>query len=399
MKLEFYFTLFLCLMLVNCQKNTPQAAFAINQSEPCFAPCSVSFDNQSSKATGYYWDFGDGERSEVYEPTHTYKEPGNYTVTLRAENYGHGDDVFSLTLIVNEVLPDPTAAFTFSPTDCIAPCLVDFTNKSQNANRFEWNFGDGTPKDTIKNPSHSYANPGTYSVSLKAFSQDGRIAIATAQVKINAPIKLPPVAKFDVSTSTCTNSCTINFYNHSTNGPNTYLWDFDDGQTSNQTDPNHFFSTGNYKVTLTASNSAGTSTATKTITVQSSGPSSIKLNYVTIWDLDNLTWGYYDPDGYPDLFVNIYYWSDIQNDWIFEAQTYYYNDISTLPISIDADPDDCWISNLDKNHRVEVLDYDGFNDFELISSGEFIPNDHSNSNINFYYNSNGNLAYTLYLTW
>lgn len=47
----------------------------------------VQFDNQS---VGYdnlvFWDFGDSTTSNLFEPTHTYAEPGTYTVTLVVEN-------------------------------------------------------------------------------------------------------------------------------------------------------------------------------------------------------------------------------------------------------------------------------------------------------------------------
>lgn len=44
---------------------------------------------------------------------------------------------------------------------------VVFTNESSRASRYEWNFGDGTTS-TEKNPEHVYAQPGTYTVTLKA---------------------------------------------------------------------------------------------------------------------------------------------------------------------------------------------------------------------------------------
>ncbi len=49
------------------------------------APLTVAFADLSAPAaeiTTYFWDFGDGETSTAVSPTHTYTQPGAYTVTL-----------------------------------------------------------------------------------------------------------------------------------------------------------------------------------------------------------------------------------------------------------------------------------------------------------------------------
>ena len=49
-----------------------------------------------------YWDFGDGETSDEYNPIHTYAEPGRYLVTLRASiDEGMCDSVWSDSVIVS----------------------------------------------------------------------------------------------------------------------------------------------------------------------------------------------------------------------------------------------------------------------------------------------------------
>jgi len=45
-----------------------------------------SFNNTSSDADSYSWDFGDGNMSTEENPIHTYEETGNYTVILSATN-------------------------------------------------------------------------------------------------------------------------------------------------------------------------------------------------------------------------------------------------------------------------------------------------------------------------
>lgn len=44
------------------------------------------FTNTTTGADSFFWDFGDGQTSEVGSPEHTYSEPGTFTVTLTATN-------------------------------------------------------------------------------------------------------------------------------------------------------------------------------------------------------------------------------------------------------------------------------------------------------------------------
>ncbi|MFA5073121.1 MAG: PKD domain-containing protein [Nitrospirota bacterium] len=63
----------------------------------------------------------------------------------------------------------PTADFTGTPTTGTAPLSVTFTDLStQSPSIWLWNFGDGTPNSTEKNPTHDYSAVGSYTVTLTA---------------------------------------------------------------------------------------------------------------------------------------------------------------------------------------------------------------------------------------
>ncbi len=86
----------------------------------------------------------------------------------------------------DEVAPLAIASFQFevSETDFR---VVNFTNFSQNAVSYSWNFGDGSAASTAENPSHTYATEGTYTVVLTATGGRGDQATKEEQVVITDP--------------------------------------------------------------------------------------------------------------------------------------------------------------------------------------------------------------------
>ena len=52
------------------------------------ASLTVDFENKSSNATSWVWNFGDGTTSSTNNPSHTYATKGSYYVTLKAKNSG-----------------------------------------------------------------------------------------------------------------------------------------------------------------------------------------------------------------------------------------------------------------------------------------------------------------------
>ena len=63
--------------------NRPIARFSYS-AEELQAPANVAFANESERAEQYYWTFGDGDTSTLNEPSHRFRQSGNYTVTLEA---------------------------------------------------------------------------------------------------------------------------------------------------------------------------------------------------------------------------------------------------------------------------------------------------------------------------
>ncbi len=133
---------------------------------------AVTFKNASKNATSYAWDFGDGSKSTEENPTHTYTKDSTYTVKLTATNAGgSAEKTRTVTISLEGTSTQLVANFTFVVDEKTAG-KVTFTNTSEGATSYAWDFGDGnTSKD--ENPAHTYAKNDTYTVKLTATNAGG----------------------------------------------------------------------------------------------------------------------------------------------------------------------------------------------------------------------------------
>jgi len=146
----------------------------------------VKFRNTSKNAIGYAWDFGDGTTSFAFEPEHVYTGAGqNFTVKLTTTNALGCTNTLILTDYI-KVAPELKSIFTVLPGNelSIPNFTFSFRDASLNgAGSWEWNFGDGTVS-TLQNPTHTYANVGDYTITLKVLNKEGCSATSSQAVRI-----------------------------------------------------------------------------------------------------------------------------------------------------------------------------------------------------------------------
>ncbi len=135
-------------------------------------PLNVKFtDTSTGSPTSWYWNFGDGSKSYLQNPTHKYSKVGSYTVSLTVKNAKGSNTVTKTDYII--VITKPVAAFSASPTSGKAPLKVKFTDKSTGTpTKWKWNFGDGTISRE-KNPTHQYTQKGNYKITLTVSNAAG----------------------------------------------------------------------------------------------------------------------------------------------------------------------------------------------------------------------------------
>lgn len=249
----------LCLILIIWTNLTAVGAINVrikaDTTKAC-APAQINFSDSSTSNNGpivyWNWNFGNGGSSLLQHPSRAYPNSGLFTITLKVS-----DGIDTVTRVFPnylEILKGPTAQFSYLElTKCI-PVNVNFTDNSVKGDgkitRWEWDFGDLTPKSNLKNPSHGYLNKGTYSVILKVIDTNG--CQNEAQLK-NIIVVDPPKASFNATNrSDCQPPLSTTFNNLSTGKqPLAYKWYFGDGDSSVAQNPQHTYSSaGVYNVML-----------------------------------------------------------------------------------------------------------------------------------------------------
>ncbi len=235
------------------------------------AALAVAFTNTS---TGDYttcaWTFGDGGTSNACNPPgYTYNTPGAYTVALTVSGSG-GSDTETKNAYITVYTP-VNAQFSGTPTSGGAPLTVTFTNTATgDYATCAWTFGDGGTSSLCVPPSHTYAAPGTYTVTLTVSGLGGA---DTESKSAYITVYAPPVAAFSGAPTAGPAALAVTFTNLSTGDFDTCAWTFGDGGTSSVcAAPQHTYTAaGVYTVTLLVSGPSGTDTHTE-------------VAYITVYD-------------------------------------------------------------------------------------------------------------------
>jgi parallel beta-helix repeat protein len=245
------------------------------------APFEVTFTDTSTGNPQYWsFNFGDGSTSTAKNPVHTYRQPGNYTVTLTVSKL-EGSTFVRNTTVQQDLItvgggPEPvlTANFTAEPLSGSAPLEVTFTDISRGEPDFwSFNFGDGSTS-TAKNPVHTYCQPGNYTVTLTVSKLEGSTFVRNTTVQqdlITVGGGPGPVltANFTAEPLSGSAPLEVTFTDISRGEPDFWSYNFGDGSTSTAKNPVHTYRLpGIYTVNLTVTKLDGSTFIRNTIVNQ-----------------------------------------------------------------------------------------------------------------------------------
>lgn len=261
----------------------PSAEFSASVQQGC-SPLEVDFTDHTL-GTGneqYNWQFGDFDNlsqsagSVYYTFEHAADLADSAQVVLTAVNeFGCEDQAQQLIV----VFPDIKADFSLNQTQGCHPLDVDITNTSTGATAnypYFWYYGDGTSSEVASEHEHRFNNFGhhdqlVFDLSLVALSRYG------CRDSVSVPITVfpKPKANFEVENPTgCSPHLAV--FNDLSDGSNlSYLWNFEQGETSQDTEniqyeyhQPHDGGVGNFVSSLTLTNNFGCShTKEMTVTV------------------------------------------------------------------------------------------------------------------------------------
>lgn len=81
-------------------------------------------------------------------------------------------------------LPAPVSGFEIITPITEVGIPVKFSNLSTNSATYLWDFGDGTDSTSMIAPEHTYLDPGTYTVSLTATTEDNQTSTETKDITV-----------------------------------------------------------------------------------------------------------------------------------------------------------------------------------------------------------------------
>ncbi|MFH1296632.1 MAG: PKD domain-containing protein [Bacteroidota bacterium] len=198
----------------------------------------------------WYWDFGDGQYSNLQDPIHTYAQSGLYNVCLTIQ----GVDSLCYDTYCNVVNVGGQggcqAQFTYYPDSLWSSRIIHFVDLSYgDITSWFWDFGDST-FSTEQNPSHLFPDEGTYYVCLTVIGNNANAICQSTwceEVVVGTGSDCASYFTFQ------NNGLSISLAGHMINGqPAAFYWEFGDGQAGQGQNVIHQYpQSGIYFVTLT----------------------------------------------------------------------------------------------------------------------------------------------------
>jgi PKD repeat protein len=150
-------------------------------------------------AVSWTWNFAGQATSTGSPGKHTFPAIGNYSVTMNSTR--QSGCTYSITKTIPIISP-PKASFSVFLEAGVSPFVVDFTNLSANANRYQWQFGDkNNSLSSAFSPSFTFTDLGDYRVRLTAYNEAGCSDLFEKTIQVVVPKMNAAVSNFRLTKS------------------------------------------------------------------------------------------------------------------------------------------------------------------------------------------------------
>lgn len=244
-------------------KLNAQADFGALNRKGC-SPLTVQFSDLSSGSiVSWSWDLGNGNLSNLKNPSASYTSPGKYTIKLTVTDASGNKYSATKTNFVI-AYKSPAADFTGSPRTICQGESVTFSDQSTVGDtaitKYTWDMNDGTVITTSSKPTHVFKSAGTFPISYSVQDANGCVS----KVSKSAYILVTPKPMADFTTDSaidCRAPSWVTFTDKSKGKGLSGRWTFGDGNHKNLTvggsTRHQYANLGKYNVKLVVRDSNG----------------------------------------------------------------------------------------------------------------------------------------------
>nr|WP_281167346.1 PKD domain-containing protein [Succinimonas amylolytica] len=264
------------IVTVEAANNVPVASFTVASNYLDITATSTSTDQDGpADIVSYAWTSSDGGSATTKDYVHTFVAPGTYTISLVVTDSKGASSVAAIKTVTVEASNNvPVASFT------IASNYLDITATNTSSDQdgpsdivsYAWTSSDGDSA-TTKNYAHTFAAPGTYTISLVVTDSKGAVSVAATKTVTVEKANNVPVASFTVASNYL--DITATSTSSDQDGPSdivSYSWTSSDGGSATTRNYAHTFAApGTYTISLVVTDSKGASSAvaSQNVTVES----------------------------------------------------------------------------------------------------------------------------------
>lgn len=217
----------------------PGSDFEMTLIDSCGLPAQVQFNEQSTDASGFEWNFNNTDFTNLNSPSYTFNQAGVQDITLISFTQFNCKDTISKTI---ELFEQPFSDFELEPISDCQPVSFQPVSTAFNADSYLWMIGDSIYNEGGLNPTITIQEAGNYDISLITGNMDRCFDTLTLESQVE--VLLQPFANFTWEENPDGQPAqSIQFISLSEHADQ-HNWDLGDGTLTTEINPIHRYFEG-----------------------------------------------------------------------------------------------------------------------------------------------------------